>query len=404
MNADRFRKIDRWAGIPLCRIVSLVPGSRARLLDAGRVERILVIMLTEMGSLVLAEPMLRDLKRRYPVAALYALLFARNRELLELLDVIPPQNILAIDDGSVGRFLAGSLRAVRVLRRLGIDAVIDGELFARASCLLAYLCGARIRVGFHRHTQEGLYRGDFINRPVLYNPYQHFSQQLLTLAAAVDSETEPSGKRVVPDEPQAVTQIAFTGTEIAALRRQLAEDHPAIDLRKLVLLQPGGGLLPIRAWSVDNFVRVSAGLLEAGYDVAVIGPPEDREVARAIAGEVATAHCFDLTGFTRTVRELLQLLSMAQLLIANDGGPAQLSALVAIPAVILYGPETPVLYGSLNPRATRIHRPLSCYPCITAYNHRRTPCDGDTRCLKEISPDVVLAEALRLLRLSSGST
>lgn len=241
MNTDHLRKIDRWAGVPLCRIVSLVPGSRKRPREAGNVERILVIMLTEMGSLVLAEPMLRDLRRRYPAAALYALLFARNRELLELLDVVLPQNILTIDDRSVGSFLAGSLKTVRALRRIGFDAVIDGELFARASSLLAYLSGARIRVGFHRHTQEGLYRGDWINRPVLYNPCQHFSQQLLTLAAAVDSETWPSGKRIVAEEPPAATRIVFAETEIAAMRRRLAEDHPAADPRTLVLLQPGGG-------------------------------------------------------------------------------------------------------------------------------------------------------------------
>ena len=61
------------------------------------------------------------------------------------------------------------------MRALQLDAVLDLELFARVSAILAGLSGARIRVGFHRFTQEGLYRGDLMNRPVLYNPYQHIA-------------------------------------------------------------------------------------------------------------------------------------------------------------------------------------------------------------------------------------
>ena len=398
MNIDILRKIDRWAGVPLCRLVSLIPGSSAKPRGTVSVHRILIIMLSEMGSQVLAEPLFRELRRRFPEASLHALLFEKNRELLELLDVMPPGNILTIDDATAGGFLGGSLRAVRSMRRLGIDTVIDGELFSRVSSLFAYLSGARLRAGFHRHTQEGLYRGDFINRPVLYNPNLHFSHQLLTLADAVGSESRPAGKRVVPSERPTVSPIAFGEREIVAMQGRFSGDFPGVDLRKLVLLQPGGGALPIRAWPVEHYVRLSQGLIEEGYALAIIGPPEDRAVARSIAGAVGEARCLDLTGYTRTLRELLLLFHLAPLLVANDGGAAQFSALTPIPAVILFGPETPLLYGSLNPRAVSVCRPFSCSPCISAYNHRKTPCDGDARCLKEISPELVLGEALKLLR------
>ncbi len=398
MNIDVLRRIDRWAGVPLCRLASLLPGSDA--LPAGpiRARRILVIMLSEMGSLVLAEPMFRDLRKRFPAAELHALLFEKNRELLELLDVMPPENIITIDDTSAGSFLGGSVRAVRSMRRLGIDTVIDGELFTRVSSLFAYLSGASLRVGFHRHTQEGLYRGDFINRPVLYNPYLHLSHQLLTLADAVDSESRPAGKRVVPSGRPTVSRIAFGEQEIEAMRGKFATDFPGADPRKLVLLQPGGGALPIRAWPVAHYSSLARGLIEAGYGLAIIGAPTDRVVARSIVSAVGEERCLDLTGYTRTLRELLLLFHLAPLIIANDGGAAQFSALTPIPAVIIFGPETPLLYGSLNPRAVSVCRNFSCSPCLSAYNHRKTPCDGDARCLRELPPELVLGEALKLLR------
>jgi hypothetical protein len=216
VDIDILRKIDRWAGVPLCRLVSLIPGSGAPPQDGFRVRRILVIMLSEMGSLVLAEPMFRELRKKYPEAAVYAVSFKRNRELLDLLGVVPPGNVLAIDDATAGGFLKSTLTSVRAMRRLGIDTAIDGELFTRVSSLLAYLSGARLRVGFHRLTQEGLYRGDFINRPVLYNPYLHFSQQLLTLADAVGSEGRPAGKRVIPPERPTVSPVAFGNRRLRA--------------------------------------------------------------------------------------------------------------------------------------------------------------------------------------------
>ncbi len=61
--------------------------------------------------------------------------------------------------------MTDALDAVRALRKIHIDTVLDCELFSRVSAILSYLTGARRRVGFERHTQEGLYRGSFINRP-----------------------------------------------------------------------------------------------------------------------------------------------------------------------------------------------------------------------------------------------
>jgi hypothetical protein len=35
---------------------------------------------------------------------------------------------------------------------------------------------------------------------------------------------------------------------------------------------------------------------------------------------------------------------------------------------------------------------LPCSPCLSAYNHRDTPCNGDNQCLKQID----VAQVLRL--------
>jgi ADP-heptose:LPS heptosyltransferase len=283
------------------------------------------------------------------------------------------------------------------MRALRLDAVLDLELFARVSAILTGLSGARIRVGFDRFTQEGLYRGGLMNRPVLYNPHQHVAQQFITLAEAIGSTDVPTAKRVVSPAPLRLPPMKLRPDELEATRDALYRHHPSIAGRPLVFLCPGAGLLPIRAWPVASFSVVARDLISRGYAVAIVGVAEDRELAQTIQHACNSTACVDLTGYTETVRDVAVLLHLGVLLITNDGGTGHFASLTPIASIVLFGPETPVLYGSLSARSVNLHKPLSCSPCLTAYNHRRSPCDGNNVCLKSISPEEVLAVANELL-------
>jgi ADP-heptose:LPS heptosyltransferase len=356
-----------------------------------------VILLSEMGSLVLAHGMFRTLRERYPGASLYLLTFKRNRQILETLQVVPSENIMAVDGESLCKLAPQSLAALAKLRRRGMDISLDCELFSRVSSILGFLSGASVRAGFHPFTQEGLYRGKLINLPVQYNPYRHISKQFVTLAAALESRQVPPAKRALAEGSVGLPPMNLDRRELASFRRRLCSDFPIIREKRLVLLYPGGGLLPIRAWPLSYFVRVAHELTGRGYAVGVIGTREDRPLAEEIAGACANDACVNLTGYTQTVRELMLLFHLAALLITNDGGPGHFASLTPIPAILLFGPETPVLYGSLAPNAVNLCSSFSCSPCLTAYNHRNSPCNGDNQCLKSISPEEVLSKAHEIL-------
>ena len=97
------------------------------------------------------------------------------------------------------------------------------------------------------------------------------------------------------------------------------------------------------------------------------------------------------------------LFHFASLLITNDGGPGHFAAMTPVPAIVLYGPETPTLYGPMDGKSRTCYVPFSCSPCLTAYNHRHSPCDGDNRCLKAIHPDRVLKMAYEILEQGDQS-
>lgn len=397
MKINFQRKVDRIVGTFICRIISLFSHKHSKTFIKIKPKRLLIILLSEMGSIVLAYPMFQHIKNKFSGVSIHVLLFEKNREILEILEVIPPENILTINNTSMIRFIRDSICVLIKMHKIKFDTTIDCELFARISSIFSFFSGAAVRVGFHPHTQEGLYRGDFINRPVLYNPYHHISQQFITLVEAIDSKTVPAAKLRVTAETLKVPSIALKQSEIQSMMKRLYNDFPDIIGKKLVLIYPSGGILPIRGWPLDYFCGLSADLIRNGYAVGVIGIENDKEPANAILSYCQNPSCIALTGYTKSIRELMILFHLASLLITNDGGPGQFAAMTPIPTIIFYGPETPTLYGTLDEEAVIFYVPLACSPCLTAYNHRNSSCDGDNLCLKYIHPDQVVTKALEML-------
>ena len=404
MKLQTQRFIDRWVGQLLCSGVSAwvrltgLSSAPARLRQSPK--NILVILLSEMGSIVLAGPMFAELRRKYPGAAIHVLQLKKNQEVSRLLSLTQPENMHTLDDSSGGSLIRDILKVSMTMRRLGLDAVIDCELFSRVSALLSFSTGAPVKVGFTPHTQEGLYRGSFINHAIPYNPYQHISKQFLSLVDALESEgSAPRNKAAAIRELPVDTELSvkFSATELQAYRTQVQTDHPITANRKLVLMYAGGGILPERAWPAAHYARVAQGLCAAGFAVGLIGLKDDAQLAKDLMAQIRSDACIDLTGYTRSIRELLMLFHASDLLITNDGGPGHFATVTPIQTMVFFGPETGKLYGPLGTRNKVLESGIACSPCLSAYNHRLTFCDGDNQCLKRIAPDPVLADALEYI-------
>jgi hypothetical protein len=69
--------------------------------------------------------------------------------------------------------------------------------------------------------------------------------------------------------------------------------------------------------------------------------------------------------------------------------------------VVLFGPETPALFGTLSPRNHAIWLGLACSPCINAWNNRQTAC-RDNVCMRGISVERVFDTVSRVYRERRG--
>jgi ADP-heptose:LPS heptosyltransferase len=103
--------------------------------------------------------------------------------------------------------------------------------------------------------------------------------------------------------------------------------------KPVALLVPGGSSDPNKLWPVENYGLLAAHLRERGFDVVIIGSPEESALARAI--QRFAPHARDLTGRT----DLAQIAvwgARAKLAVGNDSGAIHLAAAAGAPTIALF--------------------------------------------------------------------
>ena len=395
------RWLDYWVGRPLCwaltmwsRLARLGRFGSGR--DAGGAppRNVLIIELAEMGSTVVAYPALQQLRARHPDCRLFFLVFTALGDSVKVLDVVPDAHIWTIDPSSVWTLLRDTIRFVGAARRAGVDTAINLEMFARFSTLLAYASGASTRVGFDPFTQKGLYCGDLFTHRVSYNPHLHTWQSFVALVQALDAPHGelPVGKTLAsPSERCQLLQVTSDPVLRARLWAVLERELPAVRGKRLIAINPNASkLIAIRKWPRERYAELTRRLLDDPMNVCVItGVASEFEDAAFIRDHVRSDRVLDLTGKT-SLRELLELFTMVDLLVTNDSGPAHFAALTRVRTIVFFGPETPDLYRPLSDRSTVLYAHYACSPCVSAYNQRLSPCT-DNRCLTHFSVDEVYA-------------
>lgn len=415
VSASLLQIVDRWAGIPLCggltlfrKLLGLGGGSLAAEEEerAGPPRKLLFVKFAEQGSTVLAQGAIKTACEMVGRENVYFLVFEENRFILDVLGLVPEGNIIVIRRDTVAELASGSLAALRKIRGLEIDTAIDMEFFSRFSAALTFLTGARRRVGFHTFFGEGPYRGDLMTHRLLYNPYLHTSQifKSLVQGALQDARQLPT-YGIVPDpvdrQPSVFVPRAGEEEEVRRILREVAGGTGVGEgsaTGPLVLINPNASdLLPLRKWETQRYVEVARKLLERfpHISVAMTGAPNEAKPIADAACRVGSPRCFSVAGKT-TLRQLMVLYTLSDLLITNDSGPAHFAGLTPINVLTLFGPETPALFGAPTPRSTAIWLGLACSPCVNAYNNRQSACRNNL-CMQGITVERVFSEASRIL-------
>ena len=401
ISVNTMRAIDHWVGVPLCAvaspIVALIDGIKnvfSRGPDTPR--KLLFIELSEMGSAILVDPAMRNAQARG--AELFFLIFKSNRASLTLLNTVKPENIFTIDSSSLGGLVKDTLKFLLVARKHQIDTVIDLELFSRFTALLTGMCGARRRVGYHIFHGEGLWRGFMLTRKVHYNPHIHITKNFLSLIhAAFAKEIEvPFSKIHIADSEVRLEQAVIDTSSLIKVRERIEKLSADAGIaftqgkQRLILVNPNASdLLPQRRWAQQRFSELIQGLNQRYPNdlILITGSPAEFEYVEKVRAVANVKNALNFAGQV-SFAELPPLYTLSDVMVTNDSGPGHFSAVTPLRTVVLFGPETPALYGSVG-KSISITANLACSPCVSAANHRKTPCH-DNVCMQAITVAQVL--------------
>ena len=328
-----------------------------------------------VGDVVMATPAFACLRQSYPQAHITALIRPYARGLIEGAPWF--DRVLDCDDKS----LAGMKRIRAGLRAPRPQA---GILFTNSthSWLTFRLAGVRQVYGYRR----GLHRRALAGGPwprleggrVAPEPMQDY---YLNLCRHLGLQ--------VPAKPRPALYID------AALERRGAELLRGFGIGaedRVIGLNPGASFGASKCWPPEHFARLAELLQEAlACKLLLLVAPGEEDIAQRIVRQ-SRAQLIDTSPKPASLAELKPLIRRCSLLITNDTGPRHFAVAFGVPAIVLMGPTNPIYTARNLEQTTVLRRDLPCSPC-----HRKTCPLGHHKCMREVTPEMVLAAAREAL-------
>ena len=310
--------------------------------------RVLVVRFGSLGDVVLATPVLRAIRRRYPEAHLTVVTRSAYAELLG-------------SNPAVTEVVGAESResTARLVGRLGRERFDYGLDLQRSLTSLRLRGRVRTTWGLAPKARGArlalLWTGD-TSRSI-----PHATRRYFAAARPLGIEDDGGGPELVltEDDRSAAAGIAPAGC---------------------VALAPGA-LWASKRWPPARWRDLGHRLAAAGHTVVAVGAAGERGLLDG-PGIAAV--------YGAPLRVAAAVLARARVAVTHDSGAMHLAAAVGTRVVALHGPTVPAL--GFVPRGTRVEVvecSLPCRPC-SPFGSDECPL-GHHRCMREIEPATVAA-------------
>lgn len=339
-------------------------------------ERILIVMPTWVGDVVMATPVLRALRGHYARAHISTLCSELTAPLLA--DCPWLDQALPLGRGRDG----GVWRLARTLRGERFDmAVVLPNSFRAA--LLAYLARIPRRVGYDRDGRGMLLTDRLMplrdtRRFIPVPTVEYYLSIARYLGAAGDDATLQLFTSEADDQ------------RVADLLRDAGVDVRAG--ARLLLLTPGANYGDAKLWPAERFAAVAdQGARTLGLTPAVSGAPGERPILDAVC-EAATTPVVDLPALGVDLKLLKSVLRYTAATLTNDTGPRHMAAAMGVPVVTVFGPTDPAWTELDFQHERQLVAGVFCQPC------QLKRCPIDHRCMTAVSVDDVFEQVRHVLQ------
>jgi ADP-heptose:LPS heptosyltransferase len=347
------RHVDRLAGTPLLWLLGAC--RRKRPVPQGA-RRFGVMAFETIGDTLLAGTLLASLRAAMPDARIVVFASRGNRGILPLLDGIA--QVVEVP-------LTQPLRALRAIRSIPVDVMIDIGQWPRWYAVLCALSRSAFTIGFATPGQGRHYAYD----------------------AAV-----PHGREVheVANFQRLLSPLGVAPRPPAAALKPVAPPPPAMAARApYVVVHPwASGFRSVsREWPQACWIALVARLGACGLTVLVSGGAADRRKSAALVDACGSGAGVVSIAGELSLPELAAVLRGASAVVAVNTGVMHLAALLDAPLVALHGPTSRRRWGPVGARSVAL-APADASGCEFLHLGFEYP-DGPVDCMRRIDVDTV---------------
>ncbi len=343
--------------------------------NMGSRKSALIVKFGQIGDVIMAIPAVYALHQQG-----FAIHWVCGKTVRPLLECYSWINLIAIDEKAI---LLGKLplriRTIAALwsriafRSYDLSAVL---YYDRRYRLLVLPVRARRRFALSQQSRE----------TTLIAGRHHTDEYIRILLAREDSCQDHSSPPVRPDRlPPSPLPAANSPRRIAIvpggagyLVRQQTSAQPA---------EPAA----VRRWPIEHYVNLTRRLLDRGWEVVLLGGPEDAW-AKLHLQQLAVTDCIGVL----TLPEVISACDSCDAVVSHDTGPLHLAGLSDACLIGIFGPTNPATFLPRRPFVTGIWggAHFACRPCYDGRDF--APCRFNG-CMHEVTPERVLRELDRLL-------
>ncbi|HKO97299.1 MAG TPA: lipopolysaccharide heptosyltransferase II [Pyrinomonadaceae bacterium] len=350
------------------------------------IQRIVVRGTNWVGDAVMTIPALRALRQLFPEAHITLATRPWAKGLFAEVDFLDD---LLVHDASGLRSVVNQVMQWRI-RRFDVAVLFPNSL---ESALVASIARVPLRIGYATEGRQRLLTHP-LDLPEWRNSkheifyYLNIVEQLQSFVKPNENEnfdSQPSGRLEVSPARQADARAMLEARGVNMTRKKVGDSG-----RPVIALCPGSTNSRAKRWPTDRFATLADRFIdELGAEVLLIGSTGEIEVSRDVISQMRNP-CTMLTGET-DLAELVAVLSVVDLLITNDTGPAHIGAALMRPTLVIFGPTNPLTTRPFSATSEIVREPPDCAPCMLR------DCPIDHRCMTAISPDQVFKRAQLML-------
>jgi heptosyltransferase I len=297
------------------------PGERPFSAPGAVPPRVAVVMLSALGDVVHALPVVTAIKRHAPATRLTWILQPGPAELVRGHPAV--DEILLFERRKGWR---GFLDVRRTLAEHPFDLVLALQPYFKAG-LLTWMARAPVKLGLDRARSRDL-NWLFTTRRIPPRPLGHIQDQFLEYLDALGvPRGEPAWDLAPAAAERAAARALLAGAEGPLVGFVVATSRPA------------------KNWPPDRFAALATRLAAThGARCILLGSAAPRERAAAAAIVAATAAApIDALGCG--LRTTLAVIEACDVVVSPDTGPFHIAVALRVPAVGLYGYTNPKRFG-----------------------------------------------------------